>query len=120
MKNQERSIATMKRALAWAESEEEARRSEGFDAIAKLAVELPEDAPGALGFFDDALFYTRKYASDGRERVGRSVVAALLAIGARSVSWREAVAETIDEIGMQPSETPKWVAEEARRQLKRA
>lgn len=120
MKNSEISAAAMKRALVWADSEEEAQRSRGFDVIAELAAELPQNAPGELGFFDDSLFYARKYASDPRESVARSVVAALLAIGERSASWREAVIETVDEIGMQPSEAPKRVAEQARRQLKRA
>ena len=120
MKNPEPSTAKMKQSLAWAESEEEGLRSEGFCTIAKLAAELPPNAPDELGFFDNALFYARKFASDGRERVGSAVIAALLAIGARSVSWREAVAETVDEIDMQPAATPKRVAKEVRRQLKRA
>ncbi len=119
MKSTETPLAAMRQSLAWAESREEAQRSGGFDAIAKLAAELPKTTPGELGFFDDSLFYARKYASDEAESVRRSVVAALLAIGARGVSWREAVAETVDEIEMQPSEAAKWVAEETRRQLKR-
>lgn len=120
MKSTETQLAAMRQSLVWAESQEETQRSRGFEAIAKLAAELPQTAPGELGFFDDSLFYARKYASDGRESVQRSVVATLLAIGARGVSWREAVAETVDEIEMQPSEVAKRVADETRRQLKRA
>lgn len=120
MKKQQPLIAAMKQALALADSEEEARRSGGFAAIAKLAADLPKNTPGELGFFDDSLFYARKYASDEREPVRRSVAAALLAIASRDPSWREAVIETADEIAMQPSVTAKWVADEARRLLPRA
>ena len=112
--------SVMRQLIEFTDSTDEALRSKGFAEIARLAAELPENAPGETGFLDNALFCARKHASDTSEAVRRAVTRALGAIGARNAFWREAALETADEIALQPSDAAKQVAEAARTQTRDA
>jgi 3-methyladenine DNA glycosylase AlkD len=103
----------MKKALEWANSESSVISCVGFNLIAALAANLPKDAENELGFFDSALFYARKHASNEDAHVRRAICRALYHIGRRGKYWHDASVETADEIGAQPSEAARWVASQS-------
>ena len=102
-----------KKAVQWAESEDDWRVYAGFSLIGTLAFRMPPGDPDELGFFDRSLFIARKQASRSRTNVPKAVSSALKSIGTRSRDWHGAAVETCEEIAMQPSETAKWVASQA-------
>jgi 3-methyladenine DNA glycosylase AlkD len=103
----------MKKALAWADAKSNVISCVGFNLIAALAANLPKDADEELGFFDSALFYTRKHAANEDAHVRRAICRALRNIGRRGKYWHDAAVETADEIGAQPSEAARWVASQS-------
>lgn len=92
--------------------------SKMLDVMAEVAFEHPETSKTDPGFFDMALFYARKHASCESEPIRDSVVSLLLGIGTIDYDWEKAVAETLEEIEMQPSLHSADVASKARRALK--
>lgn len=100
----------MKRAIERANEAAAADARAGFRLAASLAENLPEDAPDELGFFDHFLFLARKAATHEDAEVRSAVSSALAALARRSPDWREAVAETCEEIAGQPSAAARQLA----------
>lgn len=119
MNNQETLADIMKQSIARIESGDSSLRRRGFEEITKLAIELPPDSPGEVGFFDYVLFSARKHANDESESVRAAIAALLCAISGRTQWWREGVLEVVEEIESQPASAPKQVADAARRQMER-
>ena len=90
----------------------------GFRLIRSLAENLPEDAPGELGFFDHFLFLARKSATHRDPDVRQALSAALATLARRSPDWREAVVETCEEIAGQPSDIAVQLASQTLNDLK--
>ena len=103
----------MKKAIEWAESDDDWHVYAGFSLIGVLAFRLPAGDPNELGFFDRSLFIARKQASRSEMNVPKAISSALKVIGVRSSEWHEAAVETCEEIALQPSEAAKWVASQA-------
>ncbi|MDR1943766.1 MAG: DNA alkylation repair protein [Synergistaceae bacterium] len=108
----------MKKSLEWADSGDDTLSCVGFSLMAALAANLPPSAANELGFFDNALFYARKHASDANLDVRRAITSALHQIGKRNRDWHEAAIETAEEIGAQPCEAARWVATQSLGELK--
>ena len=102
-----------KKAIEWAESDDDWHVYAGFSLIGVLAFRISAGDPNELGFFDRSLFIARKQASRPQANVPKAISSALKSIGTRSRDWHEAAVETCEEIAMQPSETAKWVASQA-------
>ncbi len=102
-----------KKAVEWAESDDDWYVYAGFSLIGVLALRLLAGDSDELGFFDRSLFIARKQASRTNMKVPRAISFTLKAIGTRSRDWHEAAVETCEEIAMQPSETAKWIASQA-------
>jgi 3-methyladenine DNA glycosylase AlkD len=107
-----------RRALKWANSGDDVLSCVGFSLIAALAANLPSDSDNEPGFFDSALFYARKHASNRNMNVKRAVSYALCMIGRRSRSWHEGAVETAEEIAGQPNEAARWVSSQSLAELK--
>ena len=67
-----------------------------------------------FGFLDNALFLARKHSSQSDPEIRNAVAEMLMAIVKLGPQWREAVAETSDEIAMQPSAEARTVASRVR------
>ncbi|MDR3254685.1 MAG: DNA alkylation repair protein [Synergistaceae bacterium] len=107
-----------RKALEWANSRNDVVSCVGFSLISALAANLAPDSTFEPGFFDSALFYTRKGASNVDMNVRRAVGSAISRIGRRSRSWHEAAVETAEEIAAQPNESARWVSSQSLAELK--
>jgi 3-methyladenine DNA glycosylase AlkD len=107
-----------RKAIEWADSPDDIKSCAGFTLIASLAVNMPESAKEAFGFFDSALFQARKGASRDSMNVRRAITLALGMIGRRGRDWHEAAVETAEEIALQPCEAARWVASQSLAELK--
>jgi hypothetical protein len=88
--------------------------AEGFRMMTGIIADEKNSGGIEFGFLDNALFAARKHSSQSDPAI-RAAVAEMLAATARlGPQWREAVAETVDEIAMQPSEEARSVASQAR------
>lgn len=103
--------SAMRLATDWAERPEEQAVRAGFAMIGALTSHVSDE--DGVGFYDNALFVARKQASLQSPLVRAAIVSALRQIAAVSPDWREAVAETCEEIAAQSSAAANGVAAEA-------
>ncbi|MDR3164923.1 MAG: hypothetical protein LBU13_05045 [Synergistaceae bacterium] len=104
----------LKRAANQADSAVPSEITEGLRMMACIASGDRNSGGIEFGFLDNALFLARKHASHGNPEVRAATAEMLAAIARLGPRWREAVAETVDEIDMQPSAEARSVASRVR------
>ena len=104
----------LRRAARAADSEAPAEIAEGFRMMTGIISDGKNSGGIEFGFLDNALFLARKHSSHGNLKVRDAVAEMLAATAQLGPQWREAVAETIDEIAMQPSAEARSVASHVR------
>jgi hypothetical protein len=104
----------LRQAANRANSAAPAEIAEGFRMMAGIISGGKNSGGIEFGFLDNALFLARKHASHENPGI-RNAVAEMLAATARlGPQWKEAVAETIEEIDMQPSAEARSVVSRVR------
>jgi hypothetical protein len=91
--------------------------TEGFAMISGIVSDKRAADETDFGFLDNALFLARKNASHEDGAVRDAVTGMLISVGSMSRSWRIAAEETAEEIGLQPSQKARTVAERVLRVL---
>lgn len=104
-----------KKAIEWAEREEEFVRRAGFAMMACLAVHDKKAVDkDFIAFFP----YIKKYSTDERNFVKKAVNWALRQIGKRNSILRKEAIKLAKEIQQMNSKSAKWIANDAIRELK--
>ena len=104
-----------KKAIEWAEREDEFVRRAGFAMMACLAVhDKKADDNAFVSFFP----YIKKYSIDERNFVKKAVNWALRQIGKRNSILRKEAIKLAKEIQQMNSKSAKWIANDAIRELK--
>ena len=104
----------LRRAARMADSPIPGEIAEGFGMMARI-VSCGKSSGGIeFGFLDNALFLARKHSSHENTGIREAVAEMLMAIAQLGPRWREAVAETVYEIDMQPSAEARSVASRVR------
>lgn len=104
----------LRRAARMADSESPAKIAEGFRMMAGIISGGKNSGGIEFGFLDNALFLARKHSSHRDPEIRNAVAEMLMATARLGPQWREAVAETVDEIAMQPSAEARAVADSVR------
>jgi hypothetical protein len=104
----------LRQAARAADSETPAEIAEGFRMMTGIVSGGKSSGGVEFGFLDNALFLARKHSSHGNSKIRDAVAEMLIAIAQLGPQWREAAAETIDEIDMQPSAEARSVASRVR------
>ncbi len=102
-------------ALKWVKQKEEFIRRAGFTMIATLAV---HDKISSDAVFQNYLPNIKKYSTDERNFVKKSVNWALRQIGKRNLKLNVAAIKTAKEIQKMNSSSAKWIAADALRELR--
>ncbi|MDR1132543.1 MAG: hypothetical protein LBL05_00180 [Synergistaceae bacterium] len=104
----------LRRAAGMADSVVPSEIAEGFGMMTGIISGAKNSEDIEFGFLDNALFLARKHSSHKAPEIRNAAAEMLAAIARLGPRWREAAAETIDEIAMQPSENARSVASRAR------
>jgi hypothetical protein len=104
----------LRRAAEMADSETLSEIAEGFRMMAGIISGGKKSGGIEFGFLDNALFLARKHSSQKDPEIRNAVTETLIATARLGPQWREAVAETVEEIAMQPSAEARSVASSAR------
>ena len=101
-------------AAGMADSASCAEIAEGFRMMAGIVSGGKNSGGIEFGFLDNALFLARKHSSQSDPEIRNAVAEMLIAVAQLGSQWRETVAETADEITMQPSAEARSVASRVR------
>lgn len=105
-----------RKAIEWADRDEEFIKRAGFVMMASLAV---HDKEASNKVFELFFKYIKKEASDERNFVKKAVNWALRQIGKRNKGLLKQAIEVAEQIREQDSRSAKWIAADALRELRR-